>query len=613
MAGVRACDVDRRLPHRRHRVGHRDGDADEPHGGEVPEVIADVGGLGGRHATSGQQSLEHGSLVGRALVEFARDADSAEGGGDFVHFPGEAPCFSSHTPYPFGRLLGKIRAVLRPLIRQFFAHVPRFGRAEEASPSSWQPQAGKAAAMVAMGDPQGALPYFARAQALGATQLLIAVERGLAYDLIGDQARAQSDYRAGLVGAEADEARRRLAVSLAISRDISGAAATIEPLLQRRDPEAVRTNAFILALAGDREGARRTIDAFMPGAGTRFEPFFKMLPVLRPAEKAAAVHLGIFPNDAAQRFAQAEPIASSPVVSIGNVAPQRQAALAQKKARQEQKPPVKVADAPRRAVREAPEASTYRASIRPSLDPSRYASVRRPKTETTSGGGDESGDSDPESRSVGRLDDIAQLLSETAETETSSESLIQVAEAQPQEPPPAIDTPIVSRPKVEMAGSKPIVSRPKVETSKPKADPKAAKLAAEKRAKAEADKKAKAEAAKVGVAGTTWVQLAGGANQDRLGSEFKKLAAKAGSLLKSRSGYVTDGKDYFRLLVGPFASPGEAARRPCASWPSGSFPTKARGPTRSTSSSRTKRAKGGSGIPIIAAGRACAGCIRTAP
>ena len=238
---------------------------------------------------------------------------------------------------------------------------------------------------------------------------------------------------------------------------------------------------------------------------------------------------------------------------------QRQAALAQKQARQEQKkPPVKVADAPRRAVREAPEASTYRASIRPSLDPSRFASTRRPKPETTNGGGEESGDSDPESRSVGRLDDIAQLLSETAETETSSESLIQVAEEQPQEPPPAIDTPIVSRPKVEMARSKPIVSRPKVETSKPKADPKAAKLAAEKRAKAEADKKAKAEAAKVGVAGTTWVQLAGGANQDRLGSEFKKLAAKAGALLKSRSGYVTEGKDYFRLLVGPFASPGEA-------------------------------------------------------
>jgi Flp pilus assembly protein TadD len=462
----------------------------------------------------------------------------------------------AQNPRNFQALVAAGRAALATGDTQ--AAVGFFGRAEEASPSSWQPQAGKAAAMVAMGDPQGALPYFARAQALGAAQLLIAVDRGLAFDLIGDQARAQSDYRAALVGAEADEARRRLAVSLAISRDISGAAATIEPLLQRRDPEAVRTNAFILALAGDREGARRTIDAFMPGAGTRFEPFFKMLPVLRPAEKAAAVHLGIFPNDAAQRFAQAEPIPSSPVVSIGNVAPQRQAALAQKQARQEKKPPVKVADAPRRAVREAPEPSTYRASIRPSLDPSRFASTRRPKSETAGGSSEDSADSDPESRPVGRLADIAQLLSETAEPETSSETLVQVAEAQPQEPSSAIDTPPVSRPKIETARSKPIVSRPKVETSRPTADPKAARLAAEKKAKAEAEKKAKAEATKLGVAGTTWVQLAGGANQDRLGSEFKKLAARAGSLLKSRSGYVTDGKDYFRLLVGPFSSPGEA-------------------------------------------------------
>ena len=40
--------------------------------------------------------------------------------------------------------------------------------------------------------------------------------------------------------------------------------------------------------------------------------------------------------------------------------------------------------------------------------------------------------------------------------------------------------------------------------------------------------------------------------------EYRKLASKAGSLLKSRSGYVTQGKDYFRLLVGPFPTTDEA-------------------------------------------------------
>ena len=100
------------------------------------------------------------------------------------------------------------------------------------------------AASVAMGDPQGALTYFARAQQYGATQMQIAVDRGLAFDLMGDQAKAQSDYRAALNGAEANEARRRLALSLAISRDIPGAAATIEPLarsaaIRKRPDECV--------------------------------------------------------------------------------------------------------------------------------------------------------------------------------------------------------------------------------------------------------------------------------------------------------------------------------------------------------------------------------------
>ena len=449
------------------------------------------------------------------------------------------------------------------------AAVGFFGRAEELSPNSWQPQAGKAAAMVAMGDPDGAFPFFTRAQQLGATQLQIAVDRGLAFDLAGDQAKAQSDYRAALLGPHADEARRRLALSLAISRNIRGAAEAIEPLLARRDAEALRVNAFVLALAGDREGARRTIDAAMPGAGLRFEPFFKMLPILRPAEKAAAVHLGIFPKDAAQRFAQAEPVPSSPVVSIGNSAPQRQVVLAQKQARKEPKKPVTVAEAPRRAVREVrPGGSTYTAMVRPSLDPSRYASTRRPKTQAAPSATAGPSDNDPEPRPAGRLDDIAQILSEASEppaaAATDEGPAVRMAEAAPPPEPAFVFEPApVSRPKFEASKPKVELSKPKVEmaqaTKKAAEDKKKAdKLAAEKKAKAEADKKAKAEAARLGVTGTNWVQLAGGANQDRMAAEYKRLAAKAGSVLKSRSGYVTSGKDYFRLLVGPFPTTDEA-------------------------------------------------------
>jgi len=107
--------------------------------------------------------------------------------------------------------------------------------------------------------------------------------------------------------------------------------------------------------------------------------------------------------------------------------------------------------------------------------------------------------------------------------------------------------------------------QPKIETKKP-ADDKAAKAAAAKKAaekkareeKLAAEKKAREEAARLGVKGTYWVQLAGGSNQDRMATEYKKLAAKAGKLLKSRPGYVTAGKGYFRLVVGPFDSKDES-------------------------------------------------------
>lgn len=463
------------------------------------------------------------------------------------------------NPRDFQALVAAGRAALA--IGDTQAAVGFFGRAEELSPRSWQPQAGMAAAMVAMGDPRGAFTYFGRAQQYGATQMHIALDRGLAFDLIGDQAKAQSDYRVGLLGLEADEARRRLALSLAISRDIKGAAEAIEPLLVRRDPEALRINAFVLALAGDREGARRTIDAAMPGAGTRFEPFFKVLPVLRPEEKAAAVHLGIFPEDAAQRYAQAEPIATSPVVSISNSSRPRNSANASK--RQQPKKPPRQAEAPLRAVQEAAPPATYMAMVRPSLDPSRYASTRRPTAnealETKAGPVQPNSEARPE----GRLDDVARMLSAPAGDEGGGGQLVQVAEAQPPEPAFvfAPSNSQVSRPKVEAGPA--TVSRPKVENtsvpvSKPKVDPRAARLAAEKKAKAEAEKSAKEEAAKLGAAGANWVQLAGGANQERMGAEYKKLAAKAGSVLKSRPGYVTVGKDYFRLLVGPFTTRAEA-------------------------------------------------------
>ena len=50
----------------------------------------------------------------------------------------------------------------------------------------------------------------------------------------------------------------------------------------------------------------QSIDSVMPGTGARFAPFFRYLPNLSVTEKAAAVHLGMFPEDASTRVASVD-------------------------------------------------------------------------------------------------------------------------------------------------------------------------------------------------------------------------------------------------------------------------------------------------------------------
>ena len=171
-----------------------------------------------------------------------------------------------------------------------------FARADEVNPRSPLPQAGMGAVSVANGQPQAAMPYFARALQLGATVQSIGADRGLAYDLMGMQQQAQADYRAGLYGADRTEARRRLALSLAISGDRSGALQMLAPLAAVGDAATSRLRAFILALTGDPGGAMAATNAAMPGSGASVAPFLQRLAGLQPGQKAAAVNLGIFPD-----------------------------------------------------------------------------------------------------------------------------------------------------------------------------------------------------------------------------------------------------------------------------------------------------------------------------
>ncbi len=128
-------------------------------------------------------------------------------------------------PTDFQSLIGAGRAALA--LGDAQAAAGFFARADDANSNSPLPQAGMGAVSVANGDPQTALPYFQRAQQLGAPPATFACDRGLAYDLLGQQAKAQADYRVALNGPDGDEARRRLALSLAISGDRNSALQTL--------------------------------------------------------------------------------------------------------------------------------------------------------------------------------------------------------------------------------------------------------------------------------------------------------------------------------------------------------------------------------------------------
>jgi Flp pilus assembly protein TadD len=255
------------------------------------------------------------AMVGAVLagVPAVADAQVAVGGG------GEAPSDAlarnmkllSTSPNSFDALIGAGRASLALGDGQSAAGF--FGRAEEAWPASPLPQAGMGAALAIEGDGAAALQYFARATQRGATQSMIGADRGLAYDLVGQHSQAQADYRAALSGRDGDEARRRLALSLAISGQKAEALSLLSPLMARGDAAGARTRAFVLALTGDANGAKSAIEAAMPGSSSNMAYFFRKLPALRSDQKAAAVNLGIFPHSLNAQVATRSPVTITPV------------------------------------------------------------------------------------------------------------------------------------------------------------------------------------------------------------------------------------------------------------------------------------------------------------
>ena len=179
------------------------------------------------------------------------------------------------------------------------ASIGFFSRANQVTPGNPRIKAGLARALVRSGNPFDAIPLFDEAERGGAMDSTVALDRGLAYDLVADNTRAQSYYRLALSAGPNDEANRRLAISLAIAGDKRGSAAVLTPLLVRQDKAAWRARAFALAILGQSEDAVAVVNTTLPKQlASGIAPYLRYMPRLTRSQQAAASNFGQFPRAA---------------------------------------------------------------------------------------------------------------------------------------------------------------------------------------------------------------------------------------------------------------------------------------------------------------------------
>jgi len=197
-----------------------------------------------------------------------------------------------------------------------------FTRANTIRPNNGRIVAGLATATVRTENPFEALRLFDDAIRLGVSDRTIAADRALAFDLLGNFARAQQDYKLARTAVTSDDLLIRQAISLSLGGQKSEADNMLLPLLQKNSAAAWRARAFMLAARGDFRESTKVTQGFMDaGSAQRMERYLRLMPDLTAAQQAAAIHLGHFPasqyvgrdSDQLRRVASTiPPVAASP-------------------------------------------------------------------------------------------------------------------------------------------------------------------------------------------------------------------------------------------------------------------------------------------------------------
>jgi len=464
----------------------------------------------------------------------------------------------ANNPRSFDALIGAGRAAAA--MGDGEAALGFFARADEISPNDARIKAGMASALVQMERPEQALILFAEAAQRGAPEAEIARDRGLAYDMVGDPARAQRDYTLALRRRADPEVERRLALSLAISGQRDQALRVIDGQLRRHERAAWRTQAFVLALTGDAAGAEDTAGRMMPAVDAReMAPFFARLPSLSLGQKAAAVHFGRFPSDGRN------------VQIASNAAAMPEAEAAPRRPLPEPEPSSGVRRRPGPAER--PVNSLIRDSeIAPAVQPSRpvriaEAQPRRfePEPATVEDKAeDEAQDTEPRAPAQTPPREAPAFYSGGNFTLAPGGEQPRAA-PQPQAPirqaPPArpafsdIANLVQSLPQESAAATdrraRDAAAREAEARYRGQRNEAAARAPTTRPAATPARGRSARAAAPLNPA-RHWVQIATGANRSGLPATFSRLREQGGALLASRGAYVGRASATNRLLVGPF-------------------------------------------------------------
>jgi len=472
-----------------------------------------------------------------------------------------------------------------------------FTRANALRPGNSRIVSGLATATVRTENPFEALRLFDQAVRLGANERSIALDRALAFDLLGNFGRAQQDYKLARTASTSDDLIIRQAVSLSLAGQKEAADAMLVPLLQRNSSTAWRARAFMLAARGELRESTKVAQGFMDASSAmRMERFFRLMPSLTAAQKAAAIHLGHFPTsqavgrDSEQVRRIASTLPQTPVVSGNNRLIPSGAALGPKStpARDDKNPPKpdrkRDRKAQERAEIQAVVANIPEAQKLPKTDTSRLGTATaRAKTEEakTSRIASVGNNALPVPETARPL--VSAALPRPASTLTPAPTATAAVPAAIASVPtqsggsikealPISQAPAITAPASEPAPAVPVASSSfnlgaivgaidipeseqqpsQVPVDLKKLKPRVPKATAEPAKVAKVDPKvlAKAKAQKDHPA-RYWVQIAAG-NANALGFDYRKLNKTYAALLKSRSPYTSEWGRTDRLLVGPF-------------------------------------------------------------